>query len=234
MRPAQTLIALVREVVDEPVGGLSDTIILASLNEALGLFAERFTPTTLLVPFEEIDLDANENFVRLPDNCITQRVISVHNSERRPLKIFKRIADAAPEFAKNRTPGKDPDSVLVSNNGLRLIPEVSQPSKLYLSYVRTPDIYSSVSDNGSGITFLPAALGEKLLVNYAAAAAYRMIEDGVTDSKGNFGLYTSLANQALEELERFFGPEAKQYKPETLQGADDIVFPRRVADPFFM
>lgn len=234
MRPAQTLISLVREIADEPVDGLSDSVILASMNEALGTFAEKYTPTTLLVAFEELEIDANESFVALPEACITQKLISVHNSEKKEIKIHKRIFDAASEFAKNKTPGKDPDCVLLVNNGLRLIQEVSQPSVLYLSYIRKPDLYSSVSDNGSGIVFLPSSLGEKLVVNYAVAAAYRMIEDGVTDGKGNFGLYMGLVNQALDELERFFGPEAKQYRPETLKGADDIAAPRQISDPFLI
>ena len=68
MRSAPALIALVREIVDEPVAGLTDVTILASFNEALGLVAEKLTPTTLVVSFEEFDVSADEPTVALPES----------------------------------------------------------------------------------------------------------------------------------------------------------------------
>ena len=88
MRSAAALIALVREIVDEPVAGLSDATILSSLNEALGLVAE-LTPTTLVVSFEELDVFADEPTVALPDACIPQKILSVHNSEHREIVSTK-------------------------------------------------------------------------------------------------------------------------------------------------
>ena len=235
MRPAATLIALVREIVDEPVAGLADATILASMNEALGLVAEKLTPTTLLVPFEAIEVYPGENVVPLADlreEPVVQRILSVHGSNKRRVKIFKRAIDAESEFAKNHALGQDPVAVLVSDNELHLIPGVNQRSTLYLSYVRKPDLYESEADNGERITFLPSTLGEKLVVNYAVAMAYRKIEDGVTDDNGNFKLYYELAMNAMNELEIFFGPEAKQARPETVSGADEIAGPYQASDPF--
>ena len=235
MRPAATLIALVREISDEPVAGLSDATILASMNEALGLVAEKLTPTTLLVPFEAVAIYPGENVVPLVDlreELVTQRVLSVHGSNKRRVKIFKRVIDAEPEFAKDHTLGQDPVAVLISNDELHLIPGVNQRSTIYLSYIRKPDLYASATDNGERITFLPNGLGEKLVVNYAVAMAYRKIEDGVTDDNGNFKLYYELAMNAMNELEIFFGPEAKQARPETVSGADEIAGPYQASDPF--
>ena len=143
-----------------------------------------------------------------------------------------RAVDAEPEFAKNHSASANPVAVLIANNELLLIPGVDRSSVVYISYTRKPDLYSSVADDGKSITFLPDTIGEKLLVNYAAAMAYRKIEDGVTDNNGNFKLYYELAMNAMNELEIFFGPEAKQARPDTVVGADEIVGPCQAADPF--
>lgn len=235
MRSAASLISLVREIVDEPVSGLSDPTILASLNEALGLIAEKLTPTTLVVAFEAVDLMAGDDVVPLSSlqaTPVTQKVLSIHGSDKKRIKIFKRIADAEALFARDLTPGQDPTAVLVSNNQLVLIPPVNQISVIYVSYIRKPDLYANVEDTGAGIVFVPDTLGEKFLVNYAAAMAYRKIEDGVTDSNGNFKLYYELAMSALAELELFFGPEAKQSRPDFVPGAEEIVGTYQANDPF--
>lgn len=233
MRSAAALIALVREIVDEPVAGLSDATILSSLNEALGLVAEKLTPTTLVVSFEELDVFADEPTVALPDSCIPQKILSVHNSEHREIRLYKRLIDAKLEFQKNKKPEKDPQAVLVSGGTLVLIPKTNADSVVYISYIKKPDIYASVSDDGSSIVFLPNAIGEKYLVNYASAMAYRKIEDGVTDDNDNFKTYYALAESAFAELDMFFGPESRQAQPETVYGAESIVRPHQASDPFF-
>ena len=234
MRSASALVALVREIVDEPVAGLSDVTILSSLNEALGLVAEKLTPTTLVVSFEELDVSADEATVALPDLCIPQKILSIHNSDHKEIKLYKRLIDAKVEFQKNRKPEKTPQAALVSGGTLVLIPKTTEDSVVYISYIKKPELYSSVSDDGSSITFLPDGIGEKYLVNYASAMAYRKIEDGVTDDNGNFKLYYELAMNAMNELEIFFGPEARQARPEIVSGADEIAGPHQASDPFLV
>lgn len=235
MRPAASLIALVREIVDEPVAGLSDASILASLNEALGIVAEKLTPPTLVIAFEPVDIYAGESVIDLGAlnyDMSPGKIVSVHSFEKRKVKIHKRVADAEADFSKSLRPSKSPSAVLVSGNSAILIPEASEDTVVYLSYIRKPDLYASVDDDGGDIVFLPDVLGEKFLVNYAASLAYRKIEDGVTDGNENFKIYYELAMTALGSLRDFFGPEANQARPETVSGANEVVGPYQIADLF--
>lgn len=221
MKSAPALIALVREIIDDT--GTTDSAVVAWMNEILNIVAERITPTTLMVPFKAAEIYADEDSVDLPDDCVPEKVLAVHNSDRKPIKLHFRIEDAEEDF--RFAPAEDTQirSVLVMGNALRIIPKQSTDTTIYLSYVQTPVVFSGTTDTGVDVNFLPQGLAEKLVVNYAAAMAYRIIEDGVTDKRLNFQLYLGMAKEAFAEIEEYFAVRSKQGQPETVRSALDQV-----------
>jgi len=220
MRSAASLIALVREIIDDT--HVSDSAILAWMNEALNSVAERVTPTTLMVPFKQFDIYAGEQSVELPEEAVPEKVLSVHDQDMVTVPLYFRIPDAEAAFKANPTPSNVLRAVLVIGNSLRLIPTPSTDTFIYLSFVRYPDVFQGISDTGEAITFLPAGMAEKLVVNYAAAMAYRLIEDGVTDKRLNFQTYFLAAREAFAEIEEYFAARSKQARPEQVGGTSLI------------
>ncbi len=218
MRSAAVLIALVQEIVDD--ADVTETAILAWMNEALNLVAERITPTTLMVPFSPLDIYAGEPSVALPEGCIPEKILSIHDVDRKPVRLYFRIADAEESF--RTAPAEDTSlrAVLVMGNAMRLIPQLSKDSVLYLSYIRYPTVFTGPTDTGEEVNFIPSGMAEKLVVNYAVAMAYRLIEDGVTDSRLNFKTYLGAAQEALMEINMYFAPKSKQAAPEFITGDD--------------
>ena len=220
MRSAETLVGLVRELVDDD--DITDGAILGWINEALNLVAEKITPTTLMVPFSEFQVYANEESMELPDECVPEKILGAYDSERRQLKVHFRTNDAEEDFRLAPPEDSKIRAVLVMGNALRIIPKQTADTTIYLSYIKYPTVFSGMTDTGAAITFLPRGMAEKLVVNYAAAMAYRTIEDGVTDTRLNFKTYLAQAQEAFAEIELYFRPKSRQASPEFVHG-DDFV-----------
>jgi hypothetical protein len=215
MKSAANLISLVREIIDDT--DIQDATILSYFNEAFNLVAEKLTPATLMVGFEPFELEAGEPGYPLPESCIPEKILTAHNADKKPIPVFYRLQDAEPIFQKTKDTDNYVAAILVVGNQIRPIPTPSVDMRLYLSYIKYPQVFEDLLDDGQEVTFLPKGLAEKLAINYAAAMCYRMLEDGATDQRLNFNMYFALAKEAMMEIEAYFLPHANQSRPDFIQ-----------------
>lgn len=205
---------------------------MAMVNSCLSQFAEKVSPSTLVEPFFEIEISKEDISVPLPENCIPMRIISAFNADKRKISLFKRAIDANQLFQKNLSPSKNIEAVIIADSSLRLIPEASQDTKIYITYAKKAPLYESLLDDGSAITFLQEEMANVMVENYAIAIIYGYLEDGVTDGRGNYKFFYDLYMKARLELESMFSAHSAQAEPEFVRGANGIVTPN-VSDDIF-
>lgn len=223
MKPISEIITSVSAIVDDP--STTPATIFSLVNSCLSQFAEKTSPSTLVEPFFELEIYADEDRVALPADCVPTRIISAFDSEKKKIKVFKRALEANSLFQKNLGPAKNVVAVIVADGSLKLIPVASEDTKIYITYVKKAPLYESLTDDGSAITFLPEELASVMVENYAIATIYGYLEDGVTDSRNNYKFFYDLYMKARLELESLFVTHSLQAEPEFVQGADGIAAP---------
>lgn len=223
MKPMSEIITSVTAIVDDP--STTPATIFSLVNSCLSQFAEKTSPSTLVEPFYQLEIYGGDSVVSLPDDAVSMRVISVFDVDRKKIKVFKRALDANALFQKAGKPSRNIEAVIVADRSLRLIPEASEDTSIYVTYVKKAPLYESLTDDGSAITFLPDEMANVMVENYAIATIYGFLEDGVTDSRNNYKFFYDLYMKARLELESLFVTHSLQAEPEFVQGADGIVTP---------
>ena len=104
----------------------------------------------------------------------------------------------------------------VAVRGLLLHYVGREDKTLTLRYFQKPDTLTSKTDTPS---FLPEHLHEPILVNYAAAQIFNLIEDGIEDPKTNTRIYQSLYAGGIADLSMFtVSTDEPEYVQDEAQG----------------
>lgn len=193
------LIALVQRAVKD--ASFSDAEILVLLNEGLQAVAFEFCLPELEAT-DEIEFTAGGDvFASLPDDyhhdlwhiepVTMARLINIHTS----LHSLQRIYSDADR-------GGVITDAAVDGLTLHVRPSLTQDQTVRVHYYRMPEtLTSSAVSEPEGV---PAHLQSGLLVNYAVARIFDIIEDGVDGAKVNTQRYEAkYANEGLRPLERY-------------------------------
>jgi hypothetical protein len=199
---------LVKQAVEDE--SFTDEFILSAFNQCVGELATAYT-LPVLVANTTVDCPAGANTVPMPDNYLKNMHFASNLSKECRVSIIKALTnfldkypflDAAPPVTE----------VCVQGNTLYFQGVPSAPETLRLFYIRKPSPLVEDEDEPEGI---PESLHRKLLVNFACAECFNLIEEGIDGAKIQFNKYTSLYQQAQVQLEAFLGvpPESPDYVP---------------------
>jgi len=211
MQSATTLIDRVQALIKD--GSFGPSFIIEKLNDGLAEVVQMTTPPDLVELDVEVDVDAGEKVVSMPAGFYGPRLLRVHNATSdTPCQVFYRFADFAHISKKFRSP----EILAVCLKGKKLhvagIPSVA--TTLEATYLREPEIFEDLSDDGSLIDYFPFRLGEQAIVNYAAWRIYAHIEDGVDGRKVNTDKFRVDFLDSVAKIIDYFGMEAREREPE--------------------
>ncbi len=206
----ETLTAKVVEAVQDE--SFSEEFILGAMNKCLGELASVYTLPDLITS-ETVTCPGGGISVPMP----TTYLKNLHFAANITKSCRVSILDALTTFL-DRFPFQDEeppvDTVCVQGATLYFQGVPTEAETLRLYFVRKPVLMEEDEDEPDG---LPGFLHEDLLVNYACAECFNLIEEGIDGAKIQFNKYISLYQQAQIKLEQFLGtpPEAPDFVPES-------------------
>lgn len=206
----ETLTAKVVDAVQD--GSFTEEFILGAFNKCLGELASVYTLPDLIAN-EVVVCEAGATSTSMPVTYLK----NLHFAANLTKKCRVSIIDALTTFL-DRFPFQDEeapvDTVCAQGAILYFQGVPTEAETLRLFFVRKPVLMEEDEDEPDG---LPGFLHEDLLVNYACAECFNLIEEGIDGAKIQFNKYISLYQQAQIKLESFLGvpPEAPDFVPET-------------------
>lgn len=230
MHGAESLIERVQSLVKD--GSFGPSFILEKLNDGLAEVAQMTTPPDLVEADVELEVEAGEKFISMPSNFYGPRILRLHNAtDDVACVVVYRFSDFAHISRKFGSLGIR--SACLKGKTLHVSGIPSSRTVLEVTYHREPEVFSSITDNGDGITYLPFRLGEQAIVSYAAWRIYSHIEDGIDGRKVNSAAFKSDFLEAVGKIIDHFGMEARGREPERVADLQGITVDSEYrGDPF--
>jgi len=200
------LVTLVQRAVKD--GSFSEQEILDLLNEALLAVSFEFCLPELEAT-EELSFSEGDDSVALPDDyhhdlwhiepLTRPGRINIHTSLHSLQRIYR-----------DTDTGNGIKDAAVDGLTLHVRPIVGETQDVRVHYYRTPeelhlgDMTATPATQPNSPEGIPAHLHSALLVNYAAARLFDIIEDGIDGGKNNTRRYEEkYMNEGLRQLERY-------------------------------
>jgi hypothetical protein len=200
------LVTLVQRAVKD--GSFSEQEIVDLLNEALMAVSFEFCLPELEAT-EEISFAVGDDSVALPDDyhhdlwhiepLTRPGRINIHTSLRSLQRIYR-----------DTDTGNGIKDAAVDGLTLHVRPVVGETQDVRVHYYRTPealhmgDMTATPATQPNSPEGIPAHLHSALLVNYAAARLFDIIEDGIDGGKNNTRRYEEkYMGEGLRQLERY-------------------------------
>ena len=211
MQSATILIGRVQDLIKD--GSFGPSFIIEKLNDGLAEVVQATTPPDLIETDDEIELDAFEKSILMPDAFYGPRLFKVYNAtDDLPCQVYYRFTDFA--HISRRFSGAEVRAVCLKGSRLHVAGIPAVPTTLEVTYLREPTVLSGEADDGAGITYLPFRLGEQAIVNYATWRIYEHIEDGVDGKKVNTDKFHANFLDSVAKIVDYFGMEAREKEPE--------------------
>ena len=199
---AHTLADDVLDIIQDPSYSYDDVLIL--FNDCLVDLAGDFLLPDLDV-WEDIETDPNVDHVRLPVNFMKNLRFAHSTTNNRELKIYGGLSQLYRLFSTLDQTGR----VLgVCQQGRDLYYQrvPSSAETIRINYYRFPNRLETRFDK---VTCLPFHLVKPLLLNYACAEIFSLIEDGVEGAKINTDKHNKEYDKYRAKLLMFIGPEER-------------------------
>lgn len=215
MKSAETLIGLVQEIVKD--GSFGPSFILSKLNDGLFDVCDLTNPPSLVKHEQELEVYAGEKYVAVPSDFFGSRLFGLYNqTDGIECKVIYRLADFA-HLSRKYASIKEIKAACIKGRTMHLAGAPGHNTTLLISYMAEPTIFSSETDLGDSIDYLPPRIGENAIVAYAAKEIYSIIEDGVDGKKTNTEKWESAYALELSKISSRFGIEAKEAPPEQVE-----------------
>jgi len=193
----------VATIIQDSSFDLTDTI--SYINKALKEISGLLLLPKLLETDTTIDTVLSTAYASLPTDFQRHLHYCYSDTNSIKIKIYGSVELLYSDFSRLDLEGR---VVGVARRGDRLyyqrIP--SSAETLRVHYYKSPTIQTVGGDQNDA---LPEFLTRPLLVNYVAKEIYKLIEDGENGAKTNTNYYKNEFNEAMAELNRYVGPEAR-------------------------
>ena len=215
MKSAESLIGLVQEIVKD--GSFGPSFILSKLNDGLFDICDLTNPPSLVKHQEELEVAIDEKYVAVPSDFFGSRLFGLYNqTDGIECKVVYRLADFV-YLSRKYADIRDVRAACVKGRTIHLAGIPDHDTMLLISYMAEPTVFSSETDLGDTIDYLPPRIGENAIVAYAAKEIYAIIEDGVDGKKTNTEKWESAYALELSKINSRFGIEVKEAPPEQVE-----------------
>lgn len=214
MNSAESLIGRVQDIIKD--GSYGPSFILEKLNDALFEIADLTNPPVLMQHDVEFEISAEERYVSVPSDFFGSQIFKFYNvSDDFYCRIVYRLGDFA--LLSRKYSNGDVRAACLKGRKIHIAGIPTRDIPFLISYLTTPTVFTSTTDAGADIDYLPPRIGENAIVAYAAKEIYALIEDGVDGKMINTQKWER--NYALEigKIQQRFGPES------TEAGIDQVV-----------
>jgi hypothetical protein len=183
--------------------GVTGDDLLSLLNEGMRIIAGR-------VLLEDLETDstvttsASVNYVALPTNFHKNLMKCYSTTNSRWVQVHKSTRLLFRQFGTVDTKGS---VVGVTVRGSKLYYQRLAAETLKLYYYAHPTKFTALTDL---VDELPEHLAKSLLVNYACSQIWSKREDANEAQRVNTQHHLALFEQAMQELQAYLGPEAKE------------------------
>lgn len=208
------IIALIKDAIEDE--SFSDETLLAYVNKGIGRVAAAL-PLPMLLVEGSVTCKANARRVTLPDDYYSNLFHAFNVTKKSKVRIMRPFANFLLRYP-GLDIGGDVVDVCVQGKTLHYQGAPSADQLLLVFYHRRPDEVSA----GDDIDFIEETYQSDLLVSYAAAECYKLIENGIEGTKVNYNKWIADYTLALNEYGNFIG--APEEKPDFIpdgEGGED-------------
>jgi hypothetical protein len=175
--------------------------VVQALNEGLGITSFQVLLPRLQASADVLTVDG-ANFADLPADYQRNLFFCYSTLQAIPVRIFDKKADIVRYYGAPTTNGVVSGvAIFGSTLYYQYIPLLADIDTLVIDYYKQP---TTVAERTDTFTCLPSFLIRPLLVNYASAKLFSMIEQGSADTKNNSTYYFKLFDAALISLQEAY------------------------------
>ena len=196
------------EIIDKVVDAIEDASftrerILGFVNKGIGRVAAAL-PVPDLAASAILDLVSGQPHIILPENYHSHLFWAHNLSTDRPIEIVSPFTNFLRRFPSAT---RNDDVRVICAHGKKLFYQGNvfgapgDTTLISVFYHHRPEQL----EDGDDIEFLEESFVEDLLVNFAAAECYNLIETGIEGVKVNFNKFMSLYTLAVEDYRAFIG-----------------------------
>ena len=196
------IIALIKDAIEDE--SFSDGTLLAYVNKGIGRVAAAL-PLPMLLTEAHITCKANSRRVTLPSDYYSNLFHAYNVTSSAKVRIMRPFSNFLMRFPSLDL-SSDVTHVCTQANVLHYQGSPSSDQTLLVFYNRRPDAVSA----GDDIDIIEEVYQADLLVSFAAAECYKLIENGIEGTKVNYNKWIADYTLALNEYGLFVGsPEEK-------------------------